>query len=109
MKLSTVFGATALVLAVPVFAQDSEEREARESGNSRHCSMMQDGMMNMMNEEQKTAMQEHMQGMKTTMEEIRQEENPERRAELMQVHMESMQHGMDMMQKMMDGMMRDDN
>lgn len=89
-----------LMLAVPVVAQEPAAQNGDANSECGCCSMMDGGMMSMMSEGRMEGMQEHMQEMQTLMEKIRQEENPERRRQLMEEHMESMEQGMGMMQMM---------
>jgi hypothetical protein len=57
--------------------------------------------MGMMNQDKMMAMDQHMQDMQSLMAEIREEDDPERRQQLMQEHMQQMQSSMGMMEGMM--------
>lgn len=91
-KLSSVL-MFAVVFAAPVFAE-----KAYDHGNEK-SPQMGGMMMNMMSHKQMMAMHEHMQKMQATMNEIRQEPDPDKRHRLMKAHMEQMQTGMQMMSK----------
>jgi hypothetical protein len=88
----------AAVLAAPAFAQDEHQ----------HSDTMQDNAMQetpMETQDQGiTAMQDHMEEMQALMDRIKQEQNPEKRQELMQEHMIAMQKGMQAMHRGMEGM-----
>lgn len=59
--------------------------------------------MGMMDQEQMMAMHEHMQSMQSLMSAIREEDDPERRQQLMQEHMQQMHSSMGMMEDMSGG------
>lgn len=84
----------AAVLATPAFAQDSHQHnDATQHGSAQ-------------NQDQKAAqMQDRMQEMRTLMDRIKNETNPEARQQLMMEHMTAMQSGMQMMHEGMQNMM----
>ena len=95
--MKTLFATIALTVALVthVFAESDDDHQ---HGNDVKGTGMQGGMMmGMMDQEHMRKMHEHMQKMQRLMAEIKQEEDPKNRHNLMQKHMESMQQGMGMM------------
>lgn len=94
MKKILLIISTALVLANSVFAANEEhENHQAQDGQGMEPGMM----MGVMNHEQMTQMHEHMQKMQSLMAEIKQEQNPEIRMQMMHEHMTNMDEGMQMM------------
>ncbi len=78
----------AAILAAPVFAQDAPQAD-------NPMKMQGQGM---------PAMHEHMQEMQGLMKQLKKEQDPQKRQQLMQEHMNAMQSGMQMMRGRMEDM-----
>jgi len=94
--LITVIALTA-ALSTPVFAGSDHDHQ---DGSGMKGAGMQGGMMD---QEHMTKMHGHMQEMRKLMADIKQEDDPQKRHQLMQKHMESMQQGVGMMMGEMKG------
>jgi hypothetical protein len=94
-KILSVLAVSALLTA-PVFAGDNEKDHGHHDKTDQSA-MPSNGMMNMMSQEQMTAMHKHMQKMQEMMSKIEKEKDADKREELMQQHMQAMQEGMQMM------------
>jgi hypothetical protein len=105
MKSLKILSGIVIVALMPMLAeaQRGGQGQQGQSQNQDQDHRMHDGDsgqgMGMMNEERR----EHMQQMRALMQEIRQEEDPERRREMLQEHREQMRAGMSMMNRGQDG------
>ena len=80
------------ILSTPIFAaEEASKNDSEAETSSMKCCKM--------NEEKKVAMQEKMQNMQALMAAIREEQDSEKRRQLMQEHMASMREGMNMMKQ----------
>ncbi|MDZ7736721.1 MAG: hypothetical protein U5P41_11950 [Gammaproteobacteria bacterium] len=98
MKKLITLTILAMILAPPLAMADEQHHEGK--GEKSHEMGMQEGMMDkggMMNHD---AMQERMQTMRETMQEIRNTQDPAERQRLMQAHMQQMRDVMGKMKGM---------